>query len=94
MNTEYSLIKLLINDPSRISELSIKGFKSSYFKKKEYAKAYNLILDRWSRFQSTPTQEDFDTIKVKIGNEEEIPHTIEHCIDVIYKDKVKEILQV
>jgi len=92
MNTEYALVNLLIRDPKKISDLARKGFSSKYFKNKQYGKVYDVILERWSKFSSSPTQEELDTLKFESSNEE-IPHTIEHCIAVLYENKIKELMQ-
>jgi len=92
MNTEYALIRLLLQEPKHISELASKGFNSKYFKNPEYAKTYDLIFDRYTKYASVPTSDDLAEIEVDIGDED-VPHTIEHCVAVMYENKVKDIMQ-
>lgn len=92
MNTEHALINILLKDPKQVSGLAAKGFNSKFFKNEKCGKAYNLIFDRWTRFNSVPTEEDLQTVSFKASSEE-IPHTLDHCIALLYEDKVKQMLQ-
>lgn len=92
MNTENALIHLLLREPQQVKALAAKGFSSKFFKNPKYAKTYNLIFDRWTRFNSLPTEEDFETVKFKPTNEE-IPHSLDHCVALLFEEKVKQMLQ-
>lgn len=92
MNTEHALINILLNDPRHVSGLAAKGFNKKFFKNPKCGEAYDLIFDRWTRFNSVPTQEDLESVNFK-ASAEAIPHTLDHCVALLYEEKVKQMLQ-
>jgi replicative DNA helicase len=92
MNTENALIQLLLNDPKQVSALAAKGFNSKFFREEKYGKSYDLIFDRWTRFTSLPTNEDLESVNIT-RTTEEIPHTIDHCVALMFGEKIKQVVQ-
>jgi len=83
MNTEQSLLQLLLENPKEIVELSSQGFKKEFIQNKSLRPVFDLILNTYSKFQSVPTTEELESLKFKFI-EEKIPHTINHCAHSIY----------
>jgi replicative DNA helicase len=92
MNSEYALIKLLLNDPHQILHLQRKGFRKKYFKNQEYGNVYKLIHDTYQSFSSTPTSEQLKEFGIQV-DKEPVPHTIQHCVDQIEKEYKKQVLK-
>lgn len=90
MNTEYALLKILLQNPDQLTTLTKNGFKSVWLSNKEYAKAYDVILDRYIRFQSTPTSEELAPFNVS-SEKEDVPHTLDHCVSAILEKRNKEL---
>ena len=88
MNTQYALIQHLLKDPSLLSKLGQSGFKSKYFKDESYGELYDLIFERYSKYNSVPTNEELKKFKVTI-EQEVIPHSFDHCVTLIVEDAKK-----
>lgn len=85
MNSEYALVRILLDKPTKVLELTKKGFKPVYLKNPGYRKLYKAIVDSYTKFKSSPTDEQIKACEVDIGNEE-VTHTLEHLLDQIEYD--------
>jgi len=92
INTEYSLIQLLLREPHKTVDLQRKGIRAKYFKNKKLGKAYKLIYDRHTNLQSLPTEEELTRLDVKLESEE-IPHTVNHLIENILEEYNKNFMK-
>lgn len=92
MNTEQALIQLLLKNPKEIIEISSHGFKKQFIQNKSLKKTFDLILDRYSRFQSVPTEEELEQVKFEFLNED-VPYSLKHCTDSIYRTYATKMMQ-
>jgi replicative DNA helicase len=93
LNSEFALIQLLLRTPHQSVELNRKGLRSKHFKNSDYKKAYKLIHETHVAYGSLPTTEQLDVLNIKIDYEEEIPHTIEYCLENIKSEYNKNLLK-
>jgi replicative DNA helicase len=93
LNSEFALIQLLLRTPHQSVELNRKGLRSKHFKNPDYKKAYKLIHETHVAYGSLPTTEQLDVLNIKIDYEEEIPHTIEYCLENIKSEYNKNLLK-
>jgi replicative DNA helicase len=89
MNTEYALIKLLLDNPRDIIQLNRNGFRPNWFKNAQYKKVYNRILDSQIRLNSIPTKDELDELGFEEINEE-VSYSLEKCVENIINNYNRE----
>lgn len=92
MNSEYALVKLLLQEPHHIVELYRKGIKRKLFKNPNYGKAYKMIHDVHTHFNSVPSTEKLEELGIK-NDGAPVNQTIEYCVAQIVTDYQKRAMK-
>lgn len=93
MNSEYSLIQLLLRSPNKIHQTKRMGVEGKIFKNKNYGLLYDKIFQTYTTFASIPTDEELATYEIE-KTTEEISQTIEHLVSFVVNEYNRELLRV